>query len=68
MIFVQKINLYYVLLHNRYNIENYKDEIIRIQDMIQQLTNDEIVKNIYLLLIIIGIVISSGVIQNRIKE
>ena len=68
MVLVQKLNLYDALSHNKYNIENCKDEVIRIQDMIQQLTNDEIVKNIYLLLIIIGIVISSGVIQNRIKE
>lgn len=68
MVLVQKLNLYDILSHNKYNIENCKDEVIRIQDMIQQLTNDEIVKNIYLLLIIIGIVISSGVIQNRIKE
>ena len=68
MVLVQRLNLYDILSHNKYSIENCKDEVIRIQDMIQQLTNDEIVKNIYLLLIIIGIVISSGVIQNRIKE
>ena len=68
MVLVQKLNLYDILSHNKYNIENYKDEVIRIQDMIEQLTDDEIIKNIYLLLIIIGIVISSGVIQNRIKE
>lgn len=68
MVLVQKLNLYDILSHNKYNIENYKDEVTRIQDMIEQLTDDEIIKNIYLLLIIIGIVISSGVIQNRIKE
>lgn len=68
MVLVQRLNLYDILSHNKYNIENCKDEVIRIQDMIKQLTDDEIVKNIYLLLIIIGIVISSGVIQNRIKE
>ena len=68
MVLVQKLNLYDILSPNKYNIENYKDEVIRIQDMIEQLTDDEIIKNIYLLLIIIGIVISSGVIQNRIKE
>ena len=68
MVLVQKLNLYDILSYNKYSIENCKDEVIRIQDMIQQLTNDEIVKNIYLLLIIIGIVISSGVIQNKIKE
>lgn len=68
MVLVQKLNLYDILSHNKYNIENCKDEVTRIQDMIEQLTDDEIIKNIYLLLIIIGIVISSGVIQNRIKE
>ena len=68
MVLVQKLNLYDILSPNKYNIENYKDEVTRIQDMIEQLTDDEIIKNIYLLLIIIGIVISSGVIQNRIKE
>lgn len=68
MVLVQKLNLYDILSHNKYNVENYKDEVTRIQDMIEQLTDDEIIKNIYLLLIIIGIVISSGVIQNRIKE
>ena len=68
MVLVQKLNLYDILSPNKYNIKNYKDEVIRIQDMIEQLTDDEIIKNIYLLLIIIGIVISSGVIQNRIKE
>ena len=68
MVLVQRLNLYDILSHNKYSIENCKDEVIRIQDMIEQLTDDEIVKNIYLLLIIIGIVISSGVIQNRIKE
>ena len=68
MVLVQRLNLYDILSHNKYNIENCKDEVIRIQDMIEQLTDDEIIKNIYLLLIIIGIVISSGVIQNRIKE
>ena len=68
MVLVQKLNLYDILSHNKYDIENCKDEVTRIQDMIEQLTDDEIIKNIYLLLIIIGIVISSGVIQNRIKE
>lgn len=68
MILVQKLNLYDILKDQEQVIEKYKDEMLKIQYMAKVSTKDEIVRNIYLLIIVIGIVTSSGAIQNRIKE